>query len=212
MSESLESTDEGTIAFSSLEGNSFEEILKGKTVLGIVGSWHALRNAEIHSHRRSRDAPAHDFGCRWFERLCRQRRPFSRPPIEISSSYAHPGEMGRLLGIATLASQADASQWRLMRHGAGTRILSSRAITHRGFPGRQTFVSTTGNAGLRRAARAMSLRDPRGAYCAVWLGRRSARTELGVYLHGLAAESATRGTDLSGLLAGEVADAVPDAG
>jgi len=35
MSESLESTDEGTIAFSSLEGNSFEEILKGKTVLGI---------------------------------------------------------------------------------------------------------------------------------------------------------------------------------
>jgi len=34
---------------------------------------------------------------------------------------------------------------------------------------------------------------------------------LGVYLHGLAAELASRGTDLSGLLASEVADAVPHA-
>ncbi len=34
---------------------------------------------------------------------------------------------------------------------------------------------------------------------------------LGVYLHGLAAEIASRGMDLSGLLAGEVADAVPRA-
>jgi len=34
---------------------------------------------------------------------------------------------------------------------------------------------------------------------------------LGVYLHGLAAELATKGIDLSGLLAGDVAVAVPQA-
>ncbi len=34
---------------------------------------------------------------------------------------------------------------------------------------------------------------------------------LGVYLHGVAAERAARGRDCSGLLAGEVADAIPAA-
>jgi len=34
---------------------------------------------------------------------------------------------------------------------------------------------------------------------------------LGVFLHGRAAEFAVEGTDLSGLLAGEVADAIPEA-
>jgi len=58
--------------------------------------------------------------------------------------------MGRLLGIATQTIQADRLAWRLMRRVAGTRTLSSRATIDSGFAGRQTFISTSGNAGLAK--------------------------------------------------------------
>jgi len=89
MSESLESTDEGTIAFSSLEGNSFEEILKGKTVLGIgPGLGTPLRNAEfIRTVVRETPLPT-ILDADGLNAFAGSGDLFRRPPIEISSSYA----------------------------------------------------------------------------------------------------------------------------
>jgi NAD(P)H-hydrate epimerase len=79
-------------------------------------------------------------------------------------------------------------------------------------PDGRTFVSTAGNAGLGKGGTGDVLTGLLAALIAQFGADDGARVlSLGVYLHGLAAEIASQGTDLSGLLAGEVADAVPHA-
>ena len=79
-------------------------------------------------------------------------------------------------------------------------------------PDGQVFVSTAGNAGLAKGGTGDVLTGILAALLAQFGANDGARVlSLGVYLHGLAAELASHGTDLSGLLAGEVADAVPRA-
>src|SRR2546430_14458056 len=74
----------------------------------------------------------------------------------------------------------------------------------------QVFVSTAGNAGLAKGGTGDVLTGILAALIAQFGADDGARVlSLGVYLHGLAAELASRGTDQSGLHAGEVADAVP---
>src|SRR4029077_9640183 len=125
----------------------------------------------------------------------------------------HPGEMARLLGStsqavqgARLALALDAARrWNahVVLKGYHTIVAS---------PDGQTFVNTTGNAGLGKGGTGDVLTGILSALIAQFGADDGARVlSLGVYLHGLAAELASRGTDLSGLLASEVADAVPKA-
>src|SRR5467141_1523945 len=214
MTESLESTEEGTIAFSSLEGNSFQEILKGKTVLGIgtgLGT-HSETQKFIRTVVRATRLPT-ILDADGLNAFAGSGDLFRDRQSKFLALTPHPGEMGRLLGIATLAIQADrlamaldaARRWNahFVLKGYHTIVAS---------PDGQTFVSTTGNAGLAKGGTGDVLTGILAALIAQFGSDDGARVlSLGVYLHGLAAESATRGTDLSGLLAGEVADAVPRA-
>src|SRR5258707_6809426 len=214
MTESLESTEEGTIAFSSLEGNSFQEILKGKTVLGIgpgLGT-HPETQKFIRTVVRETPLPT-ILDADGLNAFAGSGDLFRDRQSKFLALTPHPGEMSRLLGIATLAIQADrlamaldaARRWNahFVLKGYHTIVAS---------PDGQTFVSTTGNAGLAKGGTGDVLTGILAALIAQFGSDDGARVlSLGVYLHGLAAESATRGTDLSGLLAGEVADAVPDA-
>ncbi len=214
MSESLESTDEGTIAFSSLEGNGFKEILKGKTVLGIgpgLGT-HPETQKFIRAVVRETPLPT-ILDADGLNAFAGSGDLFRSRQSNFLALTPHPGEMGRLLGIATQTIQADRLAMALdaaRRWNAHFVLKGYHSIV--ASPDGQVFVSTAGNAGLAKGGTGDVLTGILAALIAQFGADDGARVlSLGVYLHGLAAELASRGTDQSGLLAGEVADAVPRA-
>jgi NAD(P)H-hydrate epimerase len=125
----------------------------------------------------------------------------------------HPGEMARLLGITTAKVQEDRVAMALeaaRRWNAHIVLKGYHSIV--ASPDGRAFVSTAGNAGLAKGGTGDVLTGLLAAMVAQFGTDDGARVlSLGVYLHGLAAEIASRGTDLSGLLAGEVADSIPHA-
>jgi ADP-dependent NAD(P)H-hydrate dehydratase / NAD(P)H-hydrate epimerase len=212
MSESLESTDEGTAAFSNVEANSFEEIAKGKTVLGIgpgLGT-HPETQKFIRTVVCETPLPT-ILDADGLNAFAASGDLFRKRQSKFLALTPHPGEMGRLLGISTLAIQTDRLAMALdaaRRWNAHFVLKGYHSIV--ASPDGETFVSTTGNAGLAKGGTGDVLTGILAALIAQFGGDDGARVlSLGVYLHGLAAELASRGTDLSGLLAGEVADAVP---
>jgi ADP-dependent NAD(P)H-hydrate dehydratase / NAD(P)H-hydrate epimerase len=125
----------------------------------------------------------------------------------------HPGEMARLLARSTKDVQDDrvktaqdaARRWNahVILKGAHTIIAS---------PDGQIFINTSGNPGLAKGGSGDVLTGVLAALTAQFKTDDWTRVlALGVYLHGKAAEVATKNTDESGLLATEVAAAVPHA-
>ena len=79
-------------------------------------------------------------------------------------------------------------------------------------PDGQIFVNTTGNAGLAKGGSGDVLTGILAALTGQFKTDDWLRVlALGVYLHGAAADLAVQGTDPSGLLASDVAGAVPKA-
>jgi NAD(P)H-hydrate epimerase len=121
--------------------------------------------------------------------------------------------MARLLGSTSAKVQEDrlnvaleaASRWdaHVVLKGFHTIVAA---------PDGSIFVNTTGNAGLAKGGSGDVLTGVLTALTAQFGTKDWLRVlVLGVYLHGLAAELATEKIDSSGLLAGEVAAAVPQA-
>lgn len=214
MTESLQSTDQGTIALSNFERNGFEEIVKGKTVLGIgpgLGTHPETQKFIRKIVQETRlpvilDADGLNAFAGSGDLLCDRQSGF----LAITP---HPGEMARLLGSTSQSIQADRLSLALdsaRRWNAHVVLKGYHSIV--ASPDGKTFVNTTGNAGLGKGGTGDVLTGVLSALIAQFGADDGARVlSLGVYLHGLAAELATRGTDLSGLLASEVADAVPQA-
>jgi ADP-dependent NAD(P)H-hydrate dehydratase / NAD(P)H-hydrate epimerase len=125
----------------------------------------------------------------------------------------HPGEMARLMNSSINEVQEDrvktaqdaARRWNVhvILKGPHTVVVA---------PDGRTFVNTTGNAGLAKGGSGDVLTGVLAALTGQFRADDWLRVlVLGVYLHGAAAEVATAGTDLSGLVAGDVARAVPQA-
>lgn len=123
----------------------------------------------------------------------------------------HPGEMARLLGVSTAEVQKDrvscaknaAREWNawVVLKGFHTVLAS---------PGGEVFVNTTGDAGLAKGGSGDVLTGLLAALIAQFGTKDLLRVlALGIYLHGAAAELLSMQSDSSGILAGEVADAVP---
>lgn len=125
----------------------------------------------------------------------------------------HPGEMARLLGTSIAEVQKDRVK---------TAVDAARAwnahVVLKGFhtivadPNGQVFVNTTGNPGLAKGGSG----DVLTGLLAGLIGQFGTAdlvrvVALGVYLHGLAADVLAEGSDESGMLAGEVAGAIPQA-
>jgi hydroxyethylthiazole kinase-like uncharacterized protein yjeF len=125
----------------------------------------------------------------------------------------HPGEMARLLNSSTKALQDDrvktardaAKRW-------DAHVILKGSHTVLAAPDGRTFVNTTGNAGLAKGGSGDVLTGVLAAMTGQFKTEDWLRVlALGVYLHGAAADVAAAGTDLSGLMAGDVARAVPGA-
>jgi hydroxyethylthiazole kinase-like uncharacterized protein yjeF len=214
MTESLGAAPEGAIAFNSLEKSRFGEILKGKTALGMgpgLGT-HPETQKFIRSVVRETPLPTilDADGLNAFAGagdLLRERAS------KFLALTPHPGEMARLLGATSLAVQANrvatavdaARRWNahIILKGYHSIVAS---------PDGRAFISTAGNAGLAKGGTGDVLTGLLAALIAQFGVDDGARVlSLGAYLHGLAAQIGSRGTDVSGLLATEVADAVPRA-
>jgi NAD(P)H-hydrate epimerase len=123
----------------------------------------------------------------------------------------HPGEMARLLNSSTKNVQEDrvkTAQEAARRWNAHVILKGSHTII--AGPAGQIFINTSGNPGLAKGGSGDVLTGILAAMTAQFKTDHWTRIlALGVYLHGKAAELATQNTDESGLLATEVADALP---
>jgi hydroxyethylthiazole kinase-like uncharacterized protein yjeF len=214
MTEPLDSTPEGTIADASLKTGRFQEILKGKTVVGLgpgLGTQSSTQNL-IRGAVLSTPLPM-ILDADGLNAFAGQGDLLRDRTSKFLALTPHPGEMARLLGSTSTSVQADRLAMALdASRRWNTHIVLKGYHTIVVSPEGQTFVSTTGNAGLGKGGSGDVLTGILAALIAQFGADDGARVlALGVYLHGLGAELASRGTDMSGLLASEVADAVPHA-
>jgi hydroxyethylthiazole kinase-like uncharacterized protein yjeF len=124
----------------------------------------------------------------------------------------HPGEMARLLMSSTKEVQEDrvsAAQQAAKRWNVHVVLKGSHTVI--ASPDGQVFLNTSGNPGLAKGGSGDILTGLLAALTAQFKTKDWTRTlALGVYLHGKAAELAAA-TDESGLLATDVASAIPRA-
>ncbi len=212
MTEVLESTADGAISRNNLDSGSFARIAAGKTVLAVgPGLGTHPETQEFVSRLVAEtelpvilDADGLNAFAGHSELLRRRKTPF----LAITP---HPGEMARLLGTSTAAVQQNrvatavdsARKWNahVILKGFHTLIVS---------PDGKLFVNTSGNPGLAKGGSGDALTGILAALTAQFGIADWARVlALGVYLHGVAADLLAADEEVSGMLASEVARAVP---
>jgi ADP-dependent NAD(P)H-hydrate dehydratase / NAD(P)H-hydrate epimerase len=214
MTEPLASTKEGTIASGNLSAEHFSKHLEGKSVLAAgpgLGTHPETRQfiRELAQHN-SLPVILDADGLNAFAScpdVLQQRKS------KFLCITPHPGEMARLLG----ASSASVQQDRIKTAAEAARRWNAYVVL-KGFhtvlasPEGKVFVNTTGNAGLAKGGSGDVLTGVLAALTAQFGTEDWLRVlALGVYLHGNAADVPGRASELSGVLAHEVADALPSA-
>ena len=193
----------------------FETIQEGKTVIAVgpgLGQ-HPETQEFVRSIVRSTDRPVilDADGLNAFAGHADTLRERNSKFLAITP---HPGEMARLLGCSTKEVQDDrlkTAQEAARRWDAHVILKGSHTILTS--PAGQVFVNTTGNAGLAKGGSGDVLTGVLAALTGQFQTDDWLRVlALGVYLHGAAADRFIEGgTDPSGLLATEVASAIPKA-
>lgn len=214
MTEALPATASGTIASEAARLGGFATLLHGMTVLGMgpgIGT-HPETQEFVRSVVAHADLPI-VLDADGLNAFAGQAEILSNRKSAHLVITPHPGEMARLCGFATPDVQAD--RIRIAAEFAGKW---NAVILLKGYhsviaaPNGDVFVNTTGNAGLAKGGSGDVLTGLLAALIAQFGARDLYRVvALGAYLHGLAAELVSAGSDESGVLAGEVAGAVPAA-
>jgi ADP-dependent NAD(P)H-hydrate dehydratase / NAD(P)H-hydrate epimerase len=212
MTEPLTSTLQGTAAMQSLSHQRFERIEEGKTILAL-GPGLGLQPETQDFIRKVAtqtqlplvlDADGLNAFAGNADTLCERKTKF----LAITP---HPGEMARLLMRSTKDVQEDrikTAQEAARRWNAHVILKGSHTII--ASPDGQIFVNSSGNPGLAKGGSGDVLTGVLVAMTGQFRTDDWVRVlGLGVYLHGKAAEFATKNTDESGLLATEVASAIP---
>jgi ADP-dependent NAD(P)H-hydrate dehydratase / NAD(P)H-hydrate epimerase len=125
----------------------------------------------------------------------------------------HPGEAGRLLGVATAEVQADRiGSARRLAEVSGAWVALKGAATVVAGPGLDALVTLnpTGNPAMATGGTGDVLTGVTGGLLAQGLAPASA-LRAAVYLHGLAGDIVAAGRGPVGLLAGDLAEALPAA-
>lgn len=212
MTEPLPATREGTFAVSGIRDGEFAGLLKGMTVIAIGPgvSQHPETQEFIRGVVAEAELPIvlDADGLNAFAShgdLLRQKKTKS---LVITP---HPGEMARLLGSSILEVQRDrvetacdaAKRWNVVVVLKGFHTIIAA-------PTGEVFVNTTGNPALAKGGSGDVLTGVLGSLVAQFGAKDLVRVvALGVYLHGRAADLLAEPSDASGVLAGEVAHAVP---
>jgi len=215
MTEVLESTADGAISKNNLESGSFARIASGKTVLAVgpgLGT-HPETQEFIARLTAETELPV-ILDADGLNAFAGRPELFRRRKTSFLAVTPHPGEMARLLGTSTAEVQENrvaaaldsAKKWNahVILKGFHTLIAA---------PDGKLFVNTSGNPGLAKGGTGDVLTGILAALTAQFGTTDWARVlALGVYLHGVAADLlAADGEEVSGILASEVARAVPRA-
>jgi ADP-dependent NAD(P)H-hydrate dehydratase / NAD(P)H-hydrate epimerase len=212
MTEGLPSTGAGTFATAGKRSGAFAELLAGKTVVGIgpgVGQ-HPNTKDFIRASVAETDLPL-VLDADGLNAFAASGDLLAKRKSKFLVVTPHPGEMARLLGISTPQVQQErvktaldaAKKWNahVVLKGFHT-ILAS--------PSGQVFVNTTGNPALAKGGSGDVLTGLLAALIAQFgTGDLLRIVALAVYLHGRAADLLSEQSDASGILAGEVAQAIP---
>jgi NAD(P)H-hydrate epimerase len=212
MTEPLPSTASGTIAAEAIRSGRFAAVLQGKTVLAIGPgvSTHPETQEFVRSIVAHTDLPI-VLDADGLNAFAGRAELLARRKSAHLVVTPHPGEMARLLGVSNAQVQQDrvqtaveaARQWNahVVLKGFHTVLAS---------PAGEVLITTTGNAGLAKGGSGDVLTGLLAALIAQFGTSGILRVlALGVYLHGLAAELLAQQSDASGILAGEVANAIP---
>ena len=210
----LQSTRAGTIALQNAQPTRWKKIEDGKNVLAIgpgLGS-EAKTHQCIRQIVRTTQLPV-ILDADGLNAFAGRAGELQKRKAKFLAVTPHPGEMARLLSVSTRDIQAD----RLKAASDAAKKWNAHVIL-KGFhtivasPDGNIFVNTTGNAGLAKGGTGDVLTGLLAALTAQFKTADWARTlALGVYLHGLAADLAINGMDVSGLLADDVIAMIPDA-
>src|SRR6266849_3260864 len=214
MTEPLASTADGRAAMQNLAEGRFSRMQENKTVLAVGPGLGLYPETQDFIRRvvQQSELPLilYDDGLNAFAGnadALRQRK------TEFLAITPHPGEMARLITRPTKAVQEDRvkiAQEAASRWNAHVVLKGSHTII--AAPDGTTLINTSGNPGLAKGGTGDVLTGLLAALTAQFKTDDWTRVlALGVYLHGKAAEIAVRNTDESGLLATEVASAVPGA-
>jgi hydroxyethylthiazole kinase-like uncharacterized protein yjeF len=212
MTEPLAATQSGTLALRSLTDGTFGELEEGKSVLGIGPGLGASRQTRefIRAIVTQTELPV-VLDADGLNAFAGEGASLRKRKTKFLAVTPHPGEMARLLGVSTKEVQADrlntarnsAQKWNayVVLKGFHTIVASPKG---------DLFINTTGNAGLAKGGTGDVLTGILAALTAQFGTADWHRVlTLGVYLHGLAAEITGGKSDVSGLLAGDVAQGVP---
>jgi hydroxyethylthiazole kinase-like uncharacterized protein yjeF len=212
MTEWLAATTVGTAAAENLRSPSVEEMLMGKTVLAVGPGMgvHAETAEFIRGMVGQTDLPM-VLDADGLNAFAGQARTLGEKRTEYLAVTPHPGEMARLVGTTSAKVQKNrvktavdaAKQWE-------TYVILKGFHTILASPSGQVFVNTTGNAALAKGGSGDVLTGLLAALIGQFGTEDFLRVlALGVYLHGRAAELLSEQTDASGILASEVAQAIP---
>jgi hydroxyethylthiazole kinase-like uncharacterized protein yjeF len=214
MTEPLAVEPDGAIAVSDIKDASFAEILWGKTVLAIGPGLGQKTGTQkfIRGLVRGTELPT-ILDADGLNAFTAQADALRERKSRFLAITPHPGEMARLLGVKNSDVQKDrvkiaseaASRWNAF-------VLLKGFHTILAGPDGQIFVNTTGNPGLAKGGSGDVLAGVLAALTAQFgTGDWLRVLALGAWLHGKAAETLVEDADESGIVAAEVARALPHA-
>ena len=212
MTEGLATDADGGIAIDAAKDEKFAKVLAGKTVLAVgpgLGQ-HPRTQRFIRSLVLGTELPT-ILDADGLNAFAEHGELLQERKSKFLAITPHPGEMGRLMGCSTAQVQKDrvtvavesAKRWKVF-------VLLKGFHTILAGPDGQVFVNTTGNPGLAKGGSGDVLTGILAALTGQfgttdWLPVLA----LGAWLHGKAAETLAEDADESGILAGEVARALP---
>ncbi len=212
MTEGLPATDEGTLDLGGMHSGKFAELLAGKTVVAVgpgVGQ-HRETQEFIRGVVAETELPM-ILDADGLNAFAGRGDLLAKRKTRFLVVTPHPGEMGRLLGCSTAQVQQDRVKAALVAaKGWNAHVVLKGFHTILASPAGQVFVNTTGNPALAKGGSGDVLTGLLAALIAQFGTEDLLRVvALGVYLHGRAADLLAEQSDASGILAGEVAQAIP---
>lgn len=212
MTEALPATDTGTLSMATLRSPRFAEAVRGKSVVAIGpgAGQHPDTQELIRTIVAETEAPI-VLDADGLNAYAEHGDSLSRRKSQKLVLTPHPGEMARLLGSSIAEVQKD----RVKTAVDAARKWNAHVVL-KGFhsiiasPKGQVFVNTTGNPALAKGGSGDVLTGLLAGLIAQFGADDLVRVvALGVYLHGRAADLLSEHADESGILAGEVAQAIP---
>lgn len=212
MTEGLPATDAGTLDLAGMHSGRFAELLAGKTVVAIGPgvSQHPETQEFIRGVVAETELPI-ILDADGLNAFAGRVDLFAKRKTRFLVVTPHPGEMARLAGCSTAQVQQDR-----VKTAADAAKKWNAHVVLKGFhtilasPGGQVFVNTTGNPALAKGGSGDVLTGLLAALIAQFGTEDLLRVvALGTYLHGRAADLLAEQSDASGILAGEVAQAIP---